>query len=481
MMFKLKLANLIFFALSTSNILFAQSGSFSAELPEEFNPFLCENNGKMIYYTTKNVANTAFTRFEYFVIDTKNPNAKKEEYKAKVEFEKGGGDAEYVEEYQGVIYEFYNITTFTYGSLGSCIVRRDASTFEQIGEKLIIEDQRYKFARIDEEGIYFLTNKELHRYDFELNKLWNKNLDILEETGVSLNSTEIDENLNLLMSISITEQVESKFFGTTPPAKSALMFIITDLTGEVVVVTPQIPRDMSVRHARFNYNEEKKELTGFFILNSANHTYIHVIWDVEGNILSTAEHTFGKEMVEDQTNVDYAAFYKIKMEKYQFRFSSNNVSMKYLEDGSLFCVHKTTHGYLSEFLNSKMMYVIAPNGDLVWSKLIPYNSNELYKNSHFYIHNGKVHLIITEFTETYSSGKYEVKKLKSPVNGKTVLFSERIFDLKNGEEISNQPLVANPSERFIPSTVIYNKEDKVILRYNYTIKNLIQFYTIELK
>ena len=58
------------------------------------------------------------------------------------------------------------------------------------------------------------------------------------------------------------------------------------------------------------------------------------------------------------------------------------------------------------------------------------------------------------------------------VNGETVLLAERVIDLENGQELSNQPLIANPSGKFHPEGVIYNKDKKMIVRYSFPQKHL---------
>jgi hypothetical protein len=90
-----------------------------------------------------------------------------------------------------------------------------------------------------------------------------------------------------------------------------------------------------------------------------------------------------------------------------------------------------------------------------------------------------LHFLIREFIASYENGGYVFKYFRSMVNGKTVVLAERVIDLENGQEVSNQPLIANPSEKFHPVEVIYNKDHKVVVKYSFPGKNLERLLVIK--
>ncbi|MNE37321.1 hypothetical protein D3C80_1311690 [compost metagenome] len=124
-----------------------------------------------------------------------------------------------------------------------------------------------------------------------------------------------------------------------------------------------------------------------------------------------------------------------------------------------------------------MMFVLSPEGKMIWQKMLPYTSNGLYRDANFYISENKVHLLVQDFIKSFETGTYAYKAINSPVSGKTVSLSERVLDLETGTELSSK-LIPNPSEKFIPTAVLYNKNKKLIVRYSLTGKNLEQFLTI---
>lgn len=468
---------ILFGFISFSN---SQELSFTSGLPEVRENFVGSFGNKMIYSVANQALMSSAVSLEYLVVNSSSPSEKKVKVKPQVKLSKGNVLYKKIQVQGNFIYEFYNILYYpAVESQGIAIVKRDLETMNQVGETVEILGEAHRFSKSDDEGFYLFSKNMLYRYDLDLTQLWSKKYEMFDDLNVKLNNIEIDDNLNMLMSISITENVKEKMFGYTPPAKSSLIFIITDLMGEVKVIAPEIPREMYVNQARFNYNDETKQLAGLFIVGGEEKGYVFAKWNIDGSILTTENHDFKFSEFLDDDLKKYASVYKIDLEKINFSGISSSASIRYLENGNILYIMHEIYTSSAELSNSRAILLISAKGELLWNRIIPYNSNRLYRGTDFYIHNDQLHFLINEFTESYSSGNYEAKSFNYPVNGKTVLLADRAIDLKTGDEISNKPLIANPSEKFIPTKVIYNQREKVIVRYSNTGKNLEQFLTIK--
>nr|WP_294858431.1 hypothetical protein [uncultured Fluviicola sp.] len=476
---------LAFLFSGVNNLSLAQEPNFSAELPEVREVFVGASNDKMIYYKEDVNLMTNSKLVEYIVVNTANPEEKKTIFKSKPEFSKRTQvvfDRMFV---QGdFIYEIHQIHDYN-SVVAVGIVKRELATLNQVGKVLELNDFDASFAKSDEDGFYFFSKMNLYRIDLDLNLIWTKKYEMFEDYNVVLNNIEVDDNLNVLMSVAIKENVKVKFFGSTPPAKSSLLFIITDLTGEPHVISPEIPQSVYSKYARFNYNDKKKELEGLFLTSKESNVgigYLYIKWNNEGEIIVTDNHNFSFQEFVDDDMKKYAESAKFKTEKYDFKqlglgYTSH---IRFLDNGNVLYISHALIGFLGELEGSKLIFMLSPEGKLLWTKMIPLNSDVMYKNGDFYIEDAKLHVLIMDYSKEYETGGYVFTPVNShtPLTGKTVLMAERIIDLETGKEISNKPLIANPSEKFYPTAVIYNKDKKIIVRYSYTVKNRERFLTI---
>jgi len=477
------LLTLLFSGLST--LVYSQEPIFSSELSEVREIFVGASNDKMIYYKEDINLMTNSKLVEYIVVNTANPEEKKVTLKSKPEFSKRTQvvfDRMFV---QGdFIYEIHQIHDYN-SVVAVGIVKRELATLNQVGKILELNDFGATFAKSDEDGFYFFSKTNLYRIDLDLNLIWTKKYEMFEDYNVVLNNIEVDDNLNVLMSVAIKENVKVKFFGSTPPAKSSLLFIITDLLGEQHVISPEIPQSVYSKYARFNYSEKKKQLEGLFLTAAASNVgigYLYIKWDSEGEIIVTDNHNFSFQEFVDEDLKKYAESAKFSTEKYDFKqlglgYTSH---IRFLENGNVLYISHALQGFIGELEGSKLVFMLSPEGKVLWTKMIPLNTDVMYKKGDFYIADAKLHFLIMEYSQEYETGGYVFAPVNShtPLTGKTVLMAERIIDLGTGKEISNKPLIANPSEKFYPSAVIYNKDKKVIVRYSYTVKNRERFLSI---
>lgn len=474
--------SLLFLLFTSSFPLFAQD--FSAELPEVREDFVGTTEDKMIYSKPNVNGMTGKVSIEYIVVDSKNPEAKKKTVKPKVEFSKAGGSIKRLLVQGAFIYEFYET------SENLVVVKRNLETLEQEGSVLELEGSSVRYAKSDEDGIYLFTQIRLYRIGLDLDLIWQREYEMFADVNVRLSAIEVDDNLNVLMTVAIDEQVKTKFFGSTPPRRSSLLFIITGADGgEPKVISPEIPESLTVQAARFNYNDQSKTLNALFITAketgenpgfAKGFAYTFLKWNDEGVVVNHEKHDFVFQDFMDDDMTKNIPVMGVKPEKCDFdrwlRYS-DYVSIRFLENGNILFVTTSLGRYVGEMENSKVLFLLTPEGKLLWQKMIPYSSNGLYLNTDFFIADNKIHFLIQDFVKSFESGSYQYKLINSPANGKTVCLSERVFDLSTGNEVSNKA-IANPSEKFMPTKVIYNKDHKAIVRYSFTGRNLERFLTI---
>jgi hypothetical protein len=467
-----------------THLSYSQEIQFSAELPEVREEFVGATEDKMIYSNPVVNGITGKVSVEYIAVNTKNPDEKKKTTKPKVEFNETGGSIKRLLVQRNFIYEFYETT----GSIA--VVKRSLETLEQAGSVLELKDYTFKYAKCDEGGLYLCSNTKLYRIDLDLKLVWTRDYEMFNDVNVRLTSIEIDDNLNVLMTVAVDEKVKTTFFGSTPPAKSALLFIITNLEGEEPkVISPEIPESLTVQAARFNYNDETKKLSALFITAKevgANPgfakglAYTFLKWDDEGSVVNHEKHDFVFNDFMDEDMKKNIPAIGVKPEKCDFerwmRYPDFS-NIRFLENGNALFVATSLGKYIGEMENSKVLFLLSPDGKLLWQKMLPYSSNALYLNADFFVSDNHLHFLIQDFVKSFESGSYQYAIINSPATGKTVCLSERVFDLENGNELSNR-FIANPSEKFMPTKVIYNQEGKAIVRYSFTTRNLERFLTI---
>lgn len=475
---------LMFFFSGIAHLSHAQEVQFSAELPEVREEFVGSTEDKMIYSKPNINGITGKVSVEYIAVNTKNPEEKKKTTKPKVEFSEAGGSIQRLLVQGNFIYEFYETT----GSIA--VVKRSLETLEQSGSVLELKDYTFKYAKCDEGGMYLFSKTKLYRIDLDLNLVWKRDYEMFSDVNVRLTSIEIDDNLNVLMTVAVDEQVKTKFFGSTPPAKSSLLFIITNPDGEEPkVISPEIPESLTVQAARFNYNAKTSQLSGLFITAkevganpgfAKGFAYTFLKWDDEGSIVNHEKHDFVFNDFMDEDMKKNIPVMGVKPEKCDFdtwmRYPAFS-NIRFLENGNALFVATSLGKYVGEMENSKVMFLLSPDGKLIWQKMLPYSSNALYLNADFFVSDNQLHFLIQDFVKSFESGSYKYAIINSPASGKTVCLSERVFDLENGNELSNR-FIANPSEKFMPTKVIYNKDGKAIVRYSFTARNLERFLTI---
>lgn len=462
----------------------AQEPVFSGELPEVREEFVGSTEDRMVYSNPIVNGITGKVTIEYIVVNTKNPDEKKKTTKPKVTLSEGGSSIKRLLVQGKFIYEFYEAAS------SISVIKRSLETLEQEGSVLELKDYPFKYAKCDEGGLYLFSQTKLYRIDLELKLVWTRDYEMFNDVNVRLTSIEIDDNLNVLMTVAVDEKVKTKFFGSTPPAKSSLLFIITNPEGEEPkVISPEIPESMTVQAARFNYNDETKKLSGLFITAKevgANPgfakglAYTFLRWNDEGSIVNHEKHDFIFNDFMDEDMKKNIPVMGVKPEKCDFdrwlRYG-DFVNIRFLKNGNVIFVATSLGKYIGEMENSKVMFVLSPDGKLMWQKMLPYSSNALYLNADFFISENTIHFLIQDFVKSFESGSYQYAIINAPATGKSVCLSERVFDLENGNELSNKS-IANPSEKFMPTKVIYNRENKAIIRYSFTARNLEQFLSI---
>lgn len=475
-----------------NNLSLAQEPDFSGELPEVREIFVGSGNDRMVYFKIDINPMNGVKSLEYIVVNSANPEEKKQVVKSKPEFAKGSQlSYERLFVHGDFIYEIHTLKGFS-SDPKIAIIKRELATLKEVGEHLELEGFEATFAKADDEGFYFFSKTNLYRISLDLTVIWKKEYAMFSDYDVRLSAIEVDDNQNVLMTVSVDAKVKTKFFGSTPPRKSSLLFIITDIKGDdPKLISPEIPESITVQAARFNYDVTAKQLKGLFITatepNSNPESYLSkgigytfIKWDEEGSVINHEKHNFSFTDFLDADMQKCLQTVGLKAEKCDldrwlaYQGFSN---IRFLENGNVFFIATSMGKYNGELENSKMMFVLSPEGKMVWQKMLPYSSNGIYRNTDFYISDGKAHLLIQDFIKSFETGSYAYSLINSPASGKTVCLSERVLDLETGNELSSKS-IPNPSEKFMPTAVIYNKNNKVIVRYSFTGKNLERFLSI---
>lgn len=485
--------SMLLFFLGSSHSTIAQESEFSGELREVRETFLGSKGNKMVYCKENVNGITSIESIEYIVVNTANPEEKKETIKSKPKFAKSNLSAfRRVFVQDDYIYEVHDLLQGLNTTVGIGIVKRQLSDLEQVGNTLEIDGETASFAKSDEDGFYMFSSPNLYRVNLDLAILWKKEYAMFLDADVRLNAIEIDDNQNVLMTVAVDAKTKTKFFGSTPPRKSSLLFIITDVEGgDPRVISPEIPESIAVQAARFNYDDKSKHLKGLFITakepnkNSESYLsmgigYTYLQWDDEGSVVSFEKHIFSFNDFLDADMKKCLETIGLKAEKCdldRWLAYQNFSKIRFLDNGNVFFIATSMGKYNGELENSKMMFVLSPEGKMVWKKMLPYSSNGIYRNTDFYISGNQVHLLIQDFVKAFETGKYVYSIINSPANGKTICLTERVLDLETGNELAVKS-IPNPSEKFMPTAVIYNKNNKVIVRYSFTGKNLERFLSI---
>lgn len=472
------MTTLLFLFLQTG-ICFSQELEFTEELSETVGKFIRINTENAIFYKVNHSTISDLNTLEYTIVNPKDP-AKKESVLSQPKFSKGAiSSFDHLFLAGDFIYEIHLIKSKD-GIVGTGIVKRGLSGLKEIENVLELDEWEVSFEENDREGFYLLSSSNLYRISLNLEIRWKREFALFSDKNIRLNNIEVDKQLNLIISLSFKKNTTIHFQDSVSVSKSDLFLIITDKFGMQNGIKPKVSDDIFVKYARFNYLNEAGELVGMFLTSELVKApppkkiylgigYAYFRWNDAGEILTTKGHAFSFSEFTDENLKKYAEYYHFRPEKEGFDRTNYNVStshVEFLENGNVLYISHTLMGVVTQLQGSKLIYLLSPEGELIWTKLIPLNDNELYWSGDFFITDNKLHFLIREFVASYEKGKYDFKFIRSMVNGKTVLLADRVIDMENGQEVSNQPLVANPSEKFHPLDVIYNNNNKVIVRYS---------------
>jgi hypothetical protein len=471
---------------------FSQELEFTQEVPESTGKFIHASNDRDLYYKVNHHAVSDLNILEYVIIHSKD-SMRKQELVSQPRFTEGVLASFNRIFLQGeFIYETYNLRNKE-GAVGLGIIKRELSSLKEVGNALELHDWEWSFNEMDSEGFYLLSSTNLYRINLNLEIVWKKEFEWFSDKNIRLNNIEVDNRLNLILSLSVKKNASIYFSDSIRVSKSDVFLIITDQLGGQRLIKPKVSESVFVKYARFNYNNEDGELIGMFLTSEEVKVpppkkvflgigYAYFRWNDAGEIILAKNHAFSFNEFLDENLRKYASYYHFKPEKEGFTRTNYDVSsshVEFLENGNVLYISHTLKGVVTPLEGSKLIYLLSPDGEVLWTKLIPLNDNELYWSGDYFIAENQLHFLIREFIASYENGGYVFKYFRSMVNGKTVVLAERVIDLENGQEVSNQPLIANPSEKFHPVEVIYNKDHKVVVKYSFPGKNLERLLVIK--
>lgn len=394
------------------------------------------------------------------------------------------------------IYEIYYVFTNTvmpghaeHAKGYDVIVKRDLKTMQIVAQRIIYPlNTQVKFIRLLEDGFYvcfgssemshgrgvnYLTvspsgeivPKLITGFDYDLEPLASLDLRAYESRGNRfLNELSVEENSRVTVPIL---------------QKGKLVVLTTDFSGDSVNTALEyaLEEGFQISSAKVRLDEKFNRFKGIFIVNRPvkettdsdfRYGYTCLEWDMSGKLVSSKLVPLRKEDIVSpeimlQSELDLSKVSRLNLD-------ANLSLFEFLHDGSvLYAANTISSPNFMRITNSKFLLCISADGDLKWTKILPYSSNELYTDAFFFLQNEELHVYTKEFIRNFSSGAYQYDDSRGIANGLSVVMTERIIDPDDGKVIAHKPLVNLHSAKydfFWPVTVLGTND--YLLRYRFT-------------
>ncbi len=380
------------------------------------------------------------------------------------------------------------------------IVKRDLRTMQIVSQRMINRlNTQVKFVKTLEEGFYvclgdsymthgrglnYLTTSDpaeivpalIKGFDYDLEPLASLDLSAYESRlNPYLNEISVDEHSAL--SVPVIQKMPGK--GQGNPQKGAITFLRTDFSGDSLNISLEyeLEEGLHVSSVKVRFDKKSAAYKGIFMVNRSSgevaesdlkYGYLYQEWDESGKSVHTKLVQLKKTDLIPSMGIINSDFEDSKVSR--LNLDANVLLFEFLPDGSiLYVVNTIASPNYMKITNSKCILCISADGELKWTKILPYSSNELYAKSFFFLQNDELHVYTKEFTKNFSSGSYQYDDSRGIATGLSVVMTERAIDLDDGKVITHKPIVNLQSAKydfFWPITVLGTND--YLLRYRFT-------------
>lgn len=381
------------------------------------------------------------------------------------------------------------------------VVKRNLRTMEIVDQRVINQlATQVKFVETREDGFYicFAHTMVIHGrgknpasppassheivptlikgYDYDLEPL--ASLDLIKyksRINWALDEISIDADSRLLVPIIQKAEKDKQ----TNTRKENLVLLSTGFSGDSTNITLEYEPEKGLRicHFKLRFDKERGLYKGIFIVNGhakeasdgdSKYGYIYMEWDEAGKNSLTK---FVPLQKTDIVSPELMAGSDLDPSKVSRLNLDASVSFfDFLPDGSvLYVANNISTPQFMRITNSKFMLCISGEGDLKWSKILPYSSNELYARAYFFLQNDELHVYTKEFVANFSTGTYVYEDSRGFADGKNVVISERVMDMDSGKIQTHKPLLNLSYGKYDFFWPVYHlSSNELLMRYRYT-------------
>ncbi|WP_294669377.1 hypothetical protein [uncultured Fluviicola sp.] len=380
------------------------------------------------------------------------------------------------------------------------IVKRDLRTMQIVSQRMINRlNTQVKFVKTLEEGFYvclgdsymshgrglnYMTVSNpteiiptlIKGFDYDLEPLASLDLSAYESRlNPYLNEISVDEHS--VLSVPIIQKMPVKEQGKQQ--RGAITFLRTNFSGDSLNISLEyeLEEGLHVSSVKVRFDKKFAVYKGIFMVNRSSgetaesdskYGYVYQEWDESGKSVQTKLVQLKKTDLITSIGMTNPDFDDSKVSR--LNLDANVLLFEFLPDGSaLYVVNTIASPNFMKITNSKCILCISADGELKWTKILPYSSNELYANAFFFLQNDELHVYTKEFIRNFSSGSYQYDDSRGIANGLSVVMTERVMDLDDGKVITHKPLIHLQSAKydlFWPVTILSTNE--YLLRYRFT-------------
>lgn len=373
------------------------------------------------------------------------------------------------------------------------IVKRDLHTMEITSQQIINHlDTQVKFVETREDGFYIcfahsfvqrgpnpaassheIVPTLIKGFDYDLEPLASLDLTSYKSrVNLSLDEILIGEDSRLI--VPIVQKIKTNEQGRE--RKENIVLLSTSFSGDSTSTTLEyeLEEGLHTSHFKIRFDKEHEMYRGVFIVNghpkeasdgNSNYGYIYFEWDETGKNRLTR---FVPLMKTDIITPELMTGSDFELSKVsRLNLDASLLYFDFLPDGSvLYVANNIAIPQFMRITNSKFILCISDKGDLKWSKILPYSSNELYAKAYFFLQNDELHVYTKEFIKNFSTGSYVYNDSRGMADGSNVVISERIIDTDSGNINSHKQFLPLQYGRYDFSWPIYNLgSDEFLIRY----------------
>ncbi|MGV3612087.1 MAG: hypothetical protein ACO1N0_14105 [Fluviicola sp.] len=375
------------------------------------------------------------------------------------------------------------------------VVKRDLRTMEIASQQIINHlDIQVKFVETREDGFYIcfahpvsvrgpspgpapssheIVPTLIKGFDYDLEPLASLDLTSYKSRiNLSLDEILVAEDSRLIVPIVPKLKKDEQVGGR----KETIVLLSTSFSGDSTSTTLEyeLEEGLHTSHFKIRFDKEDALYKGVFFVNGhrkdapdgeSKYGTIYFEWDETGkNTLTKFVPLMKTDIVSPElmtgSDFDLSKVSRLNLDASLLHFD-------FLPDGSvLYVADNISIPQFMRITNSKFILCISDKGDLKWSKILPYSSNELYTKAHFFLQNGELHVYTKEFVSNFSTGSYVYNDSRGIASGSNVVISERIIDTDSGTINSHKALMNLSYGRYDFFWPIYNLgADEFLIRY----------------